>query len=182
MTPIDALKELVLATESTDATDDRLSKALEGARAVLAVEWVVATRKEMDRYARMDEEWRFKYRSDRLKLARSLGYYFISQSIIMEYRRLKSARLTGDVLDMGTAAILVFLKWAEEPRHPRGGYNRGPQVTLDDLSKAVTAMQKEKPHYLEVWCKRYIRRTRLACSHQHLTKRIRETLDQQAAA
>ena len=173
--PMDALKRLVIAAEAVADPTDALSAAMDDARATLSVAWIVARRDEMERYADMDEKYRFWNRSERLKFARDLGHFSISQSIILEYRRLGSCALTGGLLGVTAAAIGIFLKKVGEPRRPRGGYNPCPTITPIQLSAATGALAEEKPHYLDSWCKSYIRRAGLPCSGSHLARRIRDT-------
>lgn len=177
MTPIDALKDLVIAVESE--SHERVMQATQAARECLKTEWVVAAKKEMDTWHRLDLGYRFKYRADRLKRARELGYLYISQAIITEYHKLKSSTLAGEVLGITGEAVRAFLKSANEPVNRRGG-GHGPKLSPAAVKEAMSAMESEKPHHLDVWCRQYTLRQGLKCSYRHLAYCIRE--HQKAAA
>ncbi len=172
--PMDALKRVLIAAGSVTDPTEELSAALDNAREVLSVAWVVARRDEMEEYADMDERYRYQSRRDRLRLAWDLGHFFISQSIVLEYRRLKSGTLTGARLGVAAPAIFTFLKKMKIPRHPRGGCHRSPKLSPIQISAAMGALAEERPHYLGSWCKAYIRRAGLPCSSPYLARRIRD--------
>ena len=77
-------------------------------------------------YKKIDEKMRYLFRSDRLAAARRWGYRYISESIVKEYRKTKSARKTGARLGGLTAdAIRAFLHKINEPDTGPGGYRPG---------------------------------------------------------
>lgn len=121
MTPTDALKALVVAAGSIQINDRALSRAVKEARKVLKVEWVEIEKNEVETWHRLDLGYRFKHRQDRLRIARELGYLYISQAIICEYRKLKSTILVGELLGLTSPSVLVFLRWAGEPMAHQGG-------------------------------------------------------------
>jgi hypothetical protein len=76
-------------------------------------------------YKQLDIDFAFKYREDRKKQANELGYKYISECLIKEYRKIKSLDKVGEKLKLSQAAILYALKKFGEPRQPIGGYRPG---------------------------------------------------------
>jgi len=76
-------------------------------------------------YENLDEAFLYQYKKDRQHKAEQLGYQFISQCVVEEYRKLKSLNKVAVKLEVTQACISYELKKFNEPRQPRGGYRPG---------------------------------------------------------
>jgi hypothetical protein len=76
----------------------------------------------------LDASHNFSYKAEKLKLAKSLGFNYISEAIISLYRQTKSTRKTGELLQIGAAGIGHILKKFDEPLRGPGGANCGDSV------------------------------------------------------
>ncbi len=74
-------------------------------------------------YERLDHEREFKFADDMYQQAYKHGYYYISEWIIMTYRRTRSSTKTGEIVGKRNSTILNFLHWAKEPVQGKGGHN-----------------------------------------------------------
>ncbi|MGD2065844.1 MAG: hypothetical protein PVI43_01575 [Candidatus Bathyarchaeota archaeon] len=74
-------------------------------------------------YAKIDREYQFNWRKERLEIARALGYRYISESIVETYRKSKGSEETTRILGSMTTGnnLLHFLMLIGEPRKQRGG-------------------------------------------------------------
>ena len=76
----------------------------------------------------LDASHNFAYKADKLELAKSLGFNYISEAIVSLYRQNKSTKKTGELLEIGSVAIGYMLKKFGEPLRGRGGANCGDSV------------------------------------------------------
>jgi len=67
----------------------------------------------------------YSYREDRLEMARSLGYQYISEATAKIYGKLKSVYHTGCILKLSPYAIRMELEMMGIKRNDLGGWNRG---------------------------------------------------------
>ena len=76
-------------------------------------------------YKKLDTAHKYQYAEDRLKQAHELGYSFISQCTVEEYRKLKSTSKVAVLFKMSAAGIASELKQFGEPMQPPGGFRPG---------------------------------------------------------
>jgi hypothetical protein len=69
----------------------------------------------------LDKIYKYAYRQDRLKIAKKMGYNFISEATVKLYRKYRSTNKVASILNVSTAAVLSELKSLGEPRMSRGG-------------------------------------------------------------
>ena len=80
------------------------------------------------KWADLDASHNFAFKSEKLELAKGLGFNYISEAIIVSYRQNKSTRKTGDLFEISPAGIGHILKKFKEPLADRGGANCGDSV------------------------------------------------------
>lgn len=89
-------------------------------------------------YAKLDL-FSYNWRAERLQVARSAGYPYISQHLIETYRKTKSQRITGQICGgISGRAVGIFLAMAGEPRNGPGGPNKSPKVEVDVNGQMMT--------------------------------------------
>ena len=77
-------------------------------------------------YAGIDAKTPYNWRVQRLEAARDLGYEYISECIVSEYRKTRSAAKVGQIQGgISPERIRRFLKQIGEPINPPGGYRHG---------------------------------------------------------
>lgn len=92
-------------------------------------------------YAELDK-FPFNWRAERLALAQSAGYGYISQYLIETYRKTKSQRVTGRLCGgISGRAVGLFLAWAGEPRNGFGGPNKAAKVEIEVRGQMMTIRQ-----------------------------------------
>ena len=67
---------------------------------------------------------KYYYAAEKLAIAKKLGYETISEAIVGEYRKLKSARKVGRLFGMESNSIRFALIDLGEKRNGRGGNHR----------------------------------------------------------
>ena len=71
----------------------------------------------------------YKYRDDRLEIAKSFGYQYISEATVKMYKKLKSIYHTGRVLKVTDSSIRSELKMMGIKRNGHGGWwNKGTNM------------------------------------------------------
>ena len=74
-------------------------------------------------FSKIDKEHKYNYRKDRLKLARKLGYTYISECTARLYEKHQSTRKIADILGLSQGGIQLELKKIGVKLRPRGGNN-----------------------------------------------------------
>jgi hypothetical protein len=77
------------------------------------------------KWAALDKVRKFRQVDDKLKAANKLGYSYISEALIKEYRNLKSARKVGELLGFTSAGVRFALVALGETLFPVGGFRVG---------------------------------------------------------
>lgn len=76
-------------------------------------------------YKAIEQDYNFSYYQDHLKIAQKLGYTYLCEGIIKEYRKLKSQRKVALVFEYNNRSIRYMLKRFKEPSQSQGGYRPG---------------------------------------------------------
>ena len=177
------LKDLMLSVMATTATDPSspLRPKAEEVRDYLE-ETGEALDPELDRWMALDQEYKFAHRQILLQKANSIGRHFVSESIIKEYRWLKSIPQTAEVTGTGYHTVRGLLKLAKEPLRGPGGSHKTPKLSRTQVLVAYVFYCTEAPHKIDPWCKAYVRREGLPCNYRHLKRRLMEEIEAQRAA
>ena len=77
------------------------------------------------KWAALDKIRNFRQADVKLKTAKKLGYDYISEALIKEYRNLKSAKKVGELLGFTSAGVRFALTALGEPLCPVGGFRVG---------------------------------------------------------
>jgi hypothetical protein len=86
---------------------------------------IIKAQKLRGRYKWQILDKRFRFNQQKLKSAKKLGYECISEAIIKEYRKLKSARKVGEMIGMTSNGVRFALKAFGENVAGPGGYRKG---------------------------------------------------------
>lgn len=74
-------------------------------------------------YAELDDRYKqAAFKQERLELAKSLGYSYISECTIDLYRKYKSCRKVGKILKISQTTVANQLKLYGEPIRKRGSF------------------------------------------------------------
>ena len=96
-------------------------------------------------YAKLDQTYNFKWKAERIELARKAGYSHISEHIIETYRKTKSQHQTGKLCgNLTECSVRYFLVFAGEPRNGRGGANYSPKVFVEIHGKPTSLAEVAK--------------------------------------
>jgi hypothetical protein len=74
-------------------------------------------------WKKLDREYKYSYREDRLKAAKLLGFNYISECTVSLYNTLQSTRRVADMLKLSPTAVAVELKKHGIKLRSRGGNN-----------------------------------------------------------
>jgi hypothetical protein len=75
-------------------------------------------------WEQLDHNHMYSYRSDRLKMAKKLGFNYISECTAKLYYKHQSASKVAELLKLSTAGVLVELKKLGVERRNRGGNHK----------------------------------------------------------
>ena len=77
------------------------------------------------RFKDFEKNRRWNYYAERLRKANELGYDYLIEAIVFEYRRLKSFNKVAKVFGLTSSGIQAILQAFGEPRNSPGGYREG---------------------------------------------------------
>jgi hypothetical protein len=86
---------------------------------------IVKAAKLRGRYKWQILDKRFRFNQQKLTAAKKLGYGCISEAIVKEYRKLKSASKVGKMMGMTSNGVRFALKDFGEDVAGPGGYRKG---------------------------------------------------------
>ena len=90
---------------------------------------------------------RYHYYNDKLKIANDLGHKTISEALVFEYRKTKSARKVGVLFGMTSNGVRFALHRIGEPVQGHGGYRKG------DIRHGRVPNEEKKITDLRTWTK-----------------------------
>lgn len=77
------------------------------------------------KWAALDKARNFRQKEYKLEVAKQLGYNYISEALVKEYRKLKSARKVGKLMGFTSAGVRFALAALGETLLPVGGFRVG---------------------------------------------------------
>jgi hypothetical protein len=74
-------------------------------------------------YKKIDMQYKYSYREDRLNRARELGYTYISECTAKLYQKHQSTSKVAEILGLSTCGVATELKRIGVTLRPQGGNN-----------------------------------------------------------